>query len=111
MELLAPLVQVFTGTEQQLCPAGVGKPEGALLGGGDIDGSLDDTFQDLIDVEQGVSTDLGVAQRYRLVALGPEYPYRLVLLAGTEEFVSREGARLVELPPALVLDRNAPDAQ
>jgi hypothetical protein len=63
----------------------------------------------LVDLETGTTTVLSTASAYRLVSLGSERPYRMALLAGSPEFVDREGARLAATPPSLVLDRNAPN--
>jgi hypothetical protein len=66
----------------------------------------------LVDVEQGVSVDLrggDAIEEYRLVSFGAERRYRLAILAGTTDYVLREGDALVERPVSLSLDGNAPN--
>jgi len=63
----------------------------------------------LIDLEQGLSIDPRTDEGLHLLSFGPDRPYRLSLLAGTEEFVSRGTEALVSGPATLVLDQNAPN--
>jgi hypothetical protein len=67
----------------------------------------------LIDLEQSASVvprdpAFGLDE-YSLLSFGKKRPYRLAVLVGSEEYVSREGDRLVQMPVALTLDRNAPN--
>jgi hypothetical protein len=62
-----------------------------------------------IDREQSVSRDAREDLAYEIVSFGPERPYRLTLLIGSEEFVAREGDALAQVPIALMLDQNAPN--
>ena len=45
----------------------------------------------LIDVEQGVSCDFLGSPEYRILAFGVARPYRLMVVAGSRDFVAREG--------------------
>jgi hypothetical protein len=72
-----------------------------------------EVFFRLIDLEQDVSVDprqTPVSESgYRLLSFGPDEPYRLVVLIGSESFVERGGSELVETPATLMLSQNAPN--
>ena len=55
----------------------------------------------LIDREQETSIDPLAAGGGHVLSFGPEHAYRLTLLAGTEEFLSRQTERLLSIPATL----------
>ena len=66
----------------------------------------------LIDRElgNGVRVDpRSTPARYQIVSFGPDRPYRLDLIAGTEDFVARGGSGILPAPATPVLDQNAPN--
>jgi hypothetical protein len=46
--------------------------------------------------------------RYRIVAFGPR-PYRLAIVAGSEEYVANATRQALAVPPRVTLDQNAPN--
>ena len=60
-------------------------------------------------VQKKVLAAIEASEFDALLAFGPDKPYRLALLAGSEAYVTQEGDRLIHLPVALTLDRNAPN--
>jgi len=89
------------------------RAEDVTLGGSWEPAPAGDLALRLVDLEQSVSVDLGggggAIEEYRLVSFGAERPYRVAILAGTPDWVLREGDGLVERPVSLSLDRNAPN--
>jgi hypothetical protein len=64
----------------------------------------------LLDLEQGTTNDLGARDAaFRMLSSGATRPYRLVLLAGTPEYLAREAGELMEVPHALTLEPSAPN--
>jgi hypothetical protein len=63
----------------------------------------------LVDLEQDVVTTIHDSVHYALVSFGAARPYRLALLAGTDDWVTHESGRLVNAPAALALDAASPN--
>ena len=64
----------------------------------------------LIDQEVGAQLDLmSDPHPYRLLSKGPEKPYHLTILAGSEEYVEEQTEALTVRPRRVVLDPNAPN--
>jgi hypothetical protein len=65
----------------------------------------------LIDREQGTSTLLDQPPeglRYRIVSFGPR-PYRLAIVAGSNEYVEKATQEALTIPARVTLDPNAPN--
>jgi hypothetical protein len=67
----------------------------------------------LVDHEEDVAVDLlhagEGAGTYRLLSHGPDRPYRLGLLVGTEDYVTRTQSALVDIPKRCTLDPSSPN--